>query len=283
MVQMLSIQTATCMLHVSVTAAAVRLHGQQQPMTTFRDEVRRDGWQRICPAGLNTNPRKIWLLLGGGLAVSAAAQQTTPTGCAFEDIGLQILQQGYGDSDHLDDDDDDDDDDEPPPRRQRTGEHDEPSATPSPLSDADEGGGVVMPGVAEGDAAVAEDAATAQQHRKELRQISERQMGRSLSPPPPGWEWKPKVLMADGATVADKACAVVFGGSQEQEHTTPVPTFTIDVDAIEYWNGANITDLLEFYRTYMRIRKRSSRLTASGNRRTPIESDQAAALCAPTL
>ena len=69
-----------------VTAAAVRLHGQQQTMATFLDEVQRDGWHRVCPAGLNANPRKIWLLLGGGLAVSAAAQQ--PSGKAAKKKAL---------------------------------------------------------------------------------------------------------------------------------------------------------------------------------------------------
>ena len=34
---------------------------------------------------------------------------------------------------------------------------------------------------------------------------------KTLSPPPVGWTWQPKVLQADGATAVDKAVAQVFG------------------------------------------------------------------------
>ena len=66
----------------------------------------------------------------------------------------------------------------------------------------------------------------------------EKQRERTLSPPPSGWKWQPKVLMADGATAADKAVARVFGGAPAPLDGGPSgPCFTLDRPDLAYWRA----------------------------------------------
>ena len=60
----------------------------------------------------------------------------------------------------------------------------------------------------------------------------------TLSPPPSGWTWQPKVLMADGATAADKALARVFSGAAAPLDGGPSgPCFSLDRDDLVYWRA----------------------------------------------
>ena len=66
----------------------------------------------------------------------------------------------------------------------------------------------------------------------------EKERERTLSPPPSGWKWQPKVLMADGATAADKAVARVFGGAPAPLDGGPSgPCFTLDRPDLAYWRA----------------------------------------------
>ena len=67
---------------------------------------------------------------------------------------------------------------------------------------------------------------------------TEKERERTLSPPPSGWKWQPKVLMADGATAADKAVARVFGGAPAPLDGGPSgPCFTLDRPDLAYWRA----------------------------------------------
>ena len=65
----------------------------------------------------------------------------------------------------------------------------------------------------------------------------EKERERTLSPPPSGWTWLPEVLMADGATAADKAVARVFGGAAPLDGGPSGPCFTLDRKDLVYWQS----------------------------------------------
>ena len=73
----------------------------------------------------------------------------------------------------------------------------------------------------------------------------EKERERTLSPPPSGWTWQPKVLMADGAMAADRALARVFSGVAAPLDGGPSgPYFTLDRGDLVYWRAPDSLDEL---------------------------------------
>ena len=100
----------------------------------------------------------------------------------------------------------------------------------------------VNPAARKAQAAASKAAEDEARLKKEALRLASIQKGRSLSPPPLGWEWEPKVLMADGASAVDKAVAEVFGGS-ESAASDAAPTFNLAPGDVAYWSGEDVTTL----------------------------------------